>query len=90
MEISDMHHPYIKIAELVLQSLGAGQIPGTYWVEFLPLLRYIPSWFPGAQFKRFTKGCITMTEKMLDDPFEFVKQNMVSRLGQTCSIDSTS
>ena len=27
-------------------------VPGKYLVESLPILRYIPSWFPGARFQR--------------------------------------
>lgn len=29
-----------------------GRVMQGYWVEFLPWLKYVPEWMPGAQFKR--------------------------------------
>ena len=33
-------------------------ILGAFWVEFLPILKYVPSWFPGAGFQR--KAAVTI------------------------------
>jgi hypothetical protein len=38
------------------------------------LVRHIPTWFPGAKFKRHAFYCRKLTNEM---PFEFVKKNMV-------------
>ncbi|KAJ7468777.1 hypothetical protein FB451DRAFT_1401131 [Mycena latifolia] len=29
--------------------------PGAFLIEVLPILKYVPSWFPGANFKRLAK-----------------------------------
>ena len=40
-------------------------------------MKYIPSWFPGALFKRQAKEWRKLSEAMLQKPFEMVKQKMV-------------
>ncbi|KAJ7250815.1 cytochrome P450 [Mycena haematopus] len=45
-------------------------------VNTFPILRYLPSWMPGAGFKRFAAECRQLTKEMREVPFDFVKQNM--------------
>ena len=43
---------YITLAEASVQIMDKAYTPGKYLVEALPFLKYVPLWFPGAQFKR--------------------------------------
>ncbi|KAG8909853.1 hypothetical protein FRC00_009323, partial [Tulasnella sp. 408] len=43
-------HDFVDLNE-ELSSVTARVMQG-YWVEFLPWLKYVPEWMPGAQFKR--------------------------------------
>ncbi|OCH91450.1 cytochrome P450 [Obba rivulosa] len=43
---------YIAIAERALDAIGEVATAGKFWVDFVPLLRYIPIWMPGAEFQR--------------------------------------
>lgn len=43
-------------------------------------VKYIPSWFPGAAFKRDAKRLRGLLETMTYRPFEQVKTNMVSTI----------
>ena len=77
MDITDMKHDYIQLAEKVLKDLSSAQLPGKFWIHFLPMLKYIPSWVPGAYFKRFVDQHHLETEKMLGRPFEAVEKEIV-------------
>ena len=77
MDVTDMHDEYIHIAEAAVNALGTTQVPGAFWVEFIPMLRYIPDWVPGIYFKRWLKEFAPLVVKMIDGPFDIVKQNMV-------------
>lgn len=46
-------------------------------------VRYIPAWFPGAGFKTIAAEWSKTTNKMVDGPFEFAKEQMV----RLCRID---
>ena len=72
-----MDHEYIRMSGEVMSGISHAQVPGNFWVEFLPFLRYIPSWVPGAGFKRFIEKHTKLTKQMLDIPFDTVKREMV-------------
>jgi hypothetical protein len=41
------------------------------------LVRYVPSWFPGAEFKRVAKRYRAKLERFINEPHEWVKSQMV-------------
>lgn len=43
-------------------------------------VRYIPSWFPGARFKRYAVEWKKLIEDFVNEPHEDCKQKIVSRL----------
>ena len=43
--------PYIKVAEEAVRALGELMIPGAFLVDIIPILKYVPKWFPGAKFQ---------------------------------------
>ena len=48
--------PYIKIAEEAMGAIAEFLIPGAFLVDIIPILKYIPEWFPGAKFQ--TKAAV--------------------------------
>ncbi|KAJ7607921.1 cytochrome P450, partial [Roridomyces roridus] len=40
--------PYVKLAEQANAGLIQGFIPGRFLVDSLPILKYVPRWFPGS------------------------------------------
>jgi len=73
-KIRPVNDPYIKIAE---DGLGfvQGVIPGSFLVDALPLLKYVPDWFPGAGFKKKAKLWGKGFHDSYDIPFEEVSKS---------------
>ena len=75
--VQESDDPYISLAEEVLSGLAEAGIPGTFWVDMFPILKYVPSWFPGAGFQkkaaRWREGIIAMAE----NPFRHVQEILV-------------
>ena len=75
--VQESDDPYISIAEEVLKGLTQAGIPGTFLVDLFPILKYVPSWFPGAGFQkkaaRWKEAINTMAEK----PFRHVQEQLV-------------
>ncbi|KAH7334152.1 cytochrome P450 [Rhizoctonia solani] len=67
---------FIRIAEEFMDAAGEASMPGRWLVETIPLLRFVPSWFPGATFKRKTKEWAKMTVKHRQAPFDYVVNNI--------------
>lgn len=51
-KITGPEDEYVTIAQKAAVGGGLAHVPGKYWVEFMPFLRHIPSWIPGASFQK--------------------------------------
>ena len=44
--------PYVKAAEEVIEAGNNLFTAGGFLVDIIPILKYVPEWFPGAEFQR--------------------------------------
>jgi hypothetical protein len=51
INVQPYNDPYIKIAEEAMEALAEIWIPGAFLVDIIPILKYVPEWFPGAKFQ---------------------------------------
>ncbi|KAJ6504475.1 cytochrome P450 [Mycena vulgaris] len=70
--------PYVTLAEHALHSLVFALVPGRFVVDSLPILKYVPEWFPGASFRRKAKVWRELSRSMVDKPFAEAKRNIAS------------
>ncbi|GBE78227.1 Multifunctional cytochrome P450 monooxygenase af510 [Sparassis crispa] len=70
--------PYVLLADQAMNTLGLAGIFGTYLVDYIPPLRFIPAWMPGAGFKRQALEWRKLNQAMLNAPFKMVKERMAS------------
>ena len=52
INVRPYNDPYIKIAEEAVGAIVELLIPGAFLVDIIPILKYVPEWFPGAKFQR--------------------------------------
>ena len=52
MQVVDENDKYVSIAERIAVAFSEVVAPGRFLVELFPALAYVPTWLPGAQFKR--------------------------------------
>jgi hypothetical protein len=71
--------PYVALADAAIQSLSQAGVFGAYLIDYIPLLRYVPSWMPGASFKRKARKWRRLSHEMRESQFKIVKEKMVSR-----------
>jgi hypothetical protein len=57
--------------------------PGRLLVTTFHSLRHIPSWFPGAGWKRVLENLGEVTEQIMNEPFNAVEERMVSSPSQS-------
>ena len=75
-EISDQGDIYVTLADEAMQGLAKAGIFGTFAVDYLPCLKYVPSFLPGASFKREAAKWRRATRAMIDQPFQMVKDRI--------------
>ncbi|OBZ74344.1 O-methylsterigmatocystin oxidoreductase [Grifola frondosa] len=64
---------YIKVANKVMHHTGEALQPGRWMVDSIPALMWVPSWMPGAGFKRWAMRAKDLFIKMTREPFYEVK-----------------
>ncbi|KAF9045250.1 cytochrome P450 [Panaeolus papilionaceus] len=76
-EVTSSKHKYIRLATDAIHPLLAFALrPGAFLVNFIPILRFVPEWFPGAGFQRQGRIWRECAEKFCNIPFADVKEDI--------------
>ncbi|KAF8595469.1 cytochrome P450 [Ceratobasidium sp. AG-I] len=77
-EVTTTDDPLVKIVKTAIHSLSQAAVPSNFYVNFFPWLKYIPSWAPGAGWKRKADAWRAERDVMLNVPFDWTKEQMAS------------
>ncbi|KAJ8688775.1 hypothetical protein PTI98_013526 [Pleurotus ostreatus] len=66
----------VQIAEDAMHGFSRASEPGAYLVDSLPLLKYLPTWFPWVSFHRDAQEMRQDLIKLYDVPLDYVKSCM--------------
>ena len=77
INVRPYNDPYIKIAEDALAAIGELLIPGAFLVDTIPILKYVPEWFPGAKFQTKAATMRKHAEIMRNTTFSATEKLMV-------------
>ncbi|KAJ6467859.1 cytochrome P450 [Mycena sanguinolenta] len=75
---------YIALGKEATKSFSNAMVPGRYLVDLIPILKYVPEWFPGARFKRTAREGRLLSQSLRDIPFAETKHKMASGSAQSC------
>ncbi|QRV91901.1 cytochrome P450 family protein [Ceratobasidium sp. AG-Ba] len=67
--------PFVKANKQIGEIIGEA-MAGRFWVDHLPILRYVPVWCPGAKFKRIANHFRETISRVASEPFEAVLRDM--------------
>ncbi|THC93361.1 hypothetical protein EYZ11_007153 [Aspergillus tanneri] len=68
--------PLVDLADTTLEQFSLTTLPGAWLVDVIPILKYLPAWFPGAEFKKTAKVWRESLTAFLNKPYKFVKRQM--------------
>ncbi|KAF8193905.1 cytochrome P450 [Mycena galopus ATCC 62051] len=74
IDVQPENDPYVDVAEKALHAMACTGNRGSFLVDSLPLLKYIPEYFPGAGFKKQAREWFKVVDAMPNVPFDFVKK----------------
>ena len=75
--VQESDDPYISMAELAFTGASEAAAPGAFLVDLIPILKYVPSWFPGAGFQKKAARVREATNIMAEKPFRIVQEQLV-------------
>ncbi|QRV89148.1 cytochrome P450 family protein [Ceratobasidium sp. AG-Ba] len=67
---------FVQNAEEIMEAFSDVSSPGKWIVNAIPILKYVPSWFPLAAFKRRVEHIRRVDAVAKKEPFEFVLEQM--------------
>ncbi|KAJ7880182.1 cytochrome P450 [Mycena leptocephala] len=76
IRVRSSNDPYVNMAEEAMHGLSVASIPGTFLVDTIHALKYVPDWVPGAEFKRRAKQWKKVTRDLLNIPFSETKRSI--------------
>ncbi|KIM73495.1 hypothetical protein PILCRDRAFT_802518 [Piloderma croceum F 1598] len=82
--VADEHDAYVVLANTTMRSFAQAIVFGSYLVDYIPMLKYVPSWMPGASFKRKAREWRRLSREMLENQFKLVKQRMAHGTAVSC------
>ncbi|KAF8510758.1 hypothetical protein JB92DRAFT_3180174, partial [Gautieria morchelliformis] len=85
---SSISHPFVAVVEKAAQQFYIATVPA-FFPSVRPFLRFIPSWFPFASFKRVAAEFRATNMEQANLPHDFVKQQMASLPSFTSSMLQT-
>ncbi|KZP19003.1 cytochrome P450 [Athelia psychrophila] len=78
IEVLPQNDPFIQSAETGMATVNIAGQPGAFLVDRVPILKYVPSWFPGASFKRKAKEWSRYADEILERPFKALKEDIAN------------
>ncbi|KAE9397654.1 cytochrome P450 [Gymnopus androsaceus JB14] len=78
LHVQPKNDPDIEAANKMIDVLTRALLPGAFLVDSFPILKYVPSWFPGASFKRKANSWNGIRHATITPPFMKVKEAMVT------------
>ncbi|KAF8900709.1 cytochrome P450 [Gymnopilus junonius] len=85
-EFSASNDKFVRLAgelEEQVRKLGS---PEEALVNWVPLLRFVPVWFPGAKFKQSAHKVKFILDKLQELPFRFAMENMAAGTSAPCVV----
>ncbi|KAF9461394.1 cytochrome P450 [Collybia nuda] len=77
-ETRENNDPFVELADTATEQFSLSTAPGGFMIDLVPALRHVPSWFPGAGFKKIAASWSATLVEMVEQPHNFVKQQMTA------------
>ncbi|KAF9260456.1 cytochrome P450 [Marasmius fiardii PR-910] len=74
--VQEDNDPYVKLADNAMAGFKEVAGFGTFFVDFVPMLKYVPAWFPGATFKVKAAAWIQDCNRLRDLPWLQLKKSI--------------
>jgi len=62
----------------IMKGFSTAGVPGTFLVDLIPALVYLPSWLPGTSWKKVAEFYRNLSEKARNEPYQQALRDFVS------------
>ncbi|KAF7375513.1 putative monooxygenase [Mycena sanguinolenta] len=76
--VTDENDPLLTAGLTAMEIFSKATTPGVWAVDFLPMLRFLPSWLPGSEFLQIAKQWRKIVIGAAWDPYLWCKKNLAT------------
>ncbi|KAF8745190.1 cytochrome P450, partial [Rhizoctonia solani] len=80
--------PMVEIAKAGMRGFSDAAIPTDFFVNIFPWLEHVPSWLPGAGWKRKVQNWSIARENLMNVPLEWTKQQMANGTARPSALNT--
>ncbi|KAK1220842.1 hypothetical protein PQX77_016362 [Marasmius sp. AFHP31] len=73
-ELRETNDPYLRLVLDATEGFVAASNHGSFWVDYFPLLKFVPAALPGASFKKKALRWRQFNKALKDEPWDWVKR----------------
>lgn len=78
------HDELVELVDEAMDQFTFLSKPGQYLVDFFPILKYVPSWVPGAGFQRKAAYYRQTLTDMINVPFNLAQKQLARLIPSKC------
>lgn len=75
-DVASEEDPWVALAHSAVEIMTAAVVFGTYAVDWIPLLKHVPAWFPGAGFQRVAQESRDISKRFRLGPLDIVEERV--------------
>jgi len=85
-QVASMGEHYVFTAEMGVKGFSECMLPGVYLAEFMPFLKYLPSWAPGAAItgRKVAEKYLPFVVEARDKPYAVVQAEVAAGIAPPC------
>lgn len=72
------HDPLVETTKTTISNFSLAAVPMGWAVDIVPVLQYLPDWFPGTKFKKTARQYREIVEASAYPPYKFVQRQMAA------------
>ncbi|KAM5539491.1 hypothetical protein V8D89_006943 [Ganoderma adspersum] len=76
IDVAEEGDRIIEVIDTAMEGVSVALTPGAFLVEYLPFLRHVPEWLPGAGFQKRLRRWRDASHEMVEMPFAQAKAAM--------------
>ncbi|KAF8594593.1 cytochrome P450 [Ceratobasidium sp. AG-I] len=77
-EVSSSNDSLVKTVESAVHRISAAALAGNFHVNSIAWLKYVPSWLPGAEWKRTANAWRKEIDEMVNIPYNWTKDQIAN------------
>ncbi|KAI0078413.1 CyP450 monooxygenase [Panus rudis PR-1116 ss-1] len=84
MNVTSTGDDFLRIVYESVRGMSEAGVYGAYWVDYVPVLQYLPDWFPGTRYRKVASKIRKTVDEMRTRPINDLMERMETDSVESC------